>query len=138
MFAGSCIGVIGLVIALEFVRRAHREYDALILNQWRSKMENLRNSGDEKEKQRATNVYVMGLSRQGRPTFYPNIWQQAIRALFYAAEVGAAYITMLLIMSYNGYIFFCILIGYLIGYFLFSTDTVHDSIRDEAVTSQCC
>lgn len=34
-FAGTCIGVILLVISLELVRRAHREYDAWIFRQWR-------------------------------------------------------------------------------------------------------
>lgn len=135
MFAGSCIGVIFLVIALEFVRRAHREYDRFIVRQWRERISNRAASpSDEAEKERANKVFVMGMSHGDTPMFYPNIFQQAIRACFYAVEVGAAYITMLLIMSYNGYMFFCILIGYLIGYFLFSADSIHD----EEIRSQCC
>ncbi|PLB45569.1 copper transporter [Aspergillus steynii IBT 23096] len=35
MFAGSCIGVIVLVMALEFLRRLGREYDAFIINRAR-------------------------------------------------------------------------------------------------------
>ena len=35
MFAGSCIGVIGLVLCLELLRRLGREYDAFILRRAR-------------------------------------------------------------------------------------------------------
>lgn len=35
MFAGSCIGVILLVISLEFFRRLSNEYDRYILQQFK-------------------------------------------------------------------------------------------------------
>lgn len=40
MMAGTCIGVFLLVIMLEFVRRAGKEYDALILRQFKDRIKN--------------------------------------------------------------------------------------------------
>lgn len=41
MFAGSCIGVICLVIVLEFLRRVAREYDAFIVHRAQMKAQYL-------------------------------------------------------------------------------------------------
>ncbi|PYH66409.1 high-affinity Cu transporter CTR3 [Aspergillus vadensis CBS 113365] len=41
MFAGSCIGVVFLVICLEFLRRVASEYDAFIINRARLKAQSL-------------------------------------------------------------------------------------------------
>lgn len=43
--------------------------------------------------------------------------QQAVRSLLHAASLGVAYIVMLLVMSYNGYVIICVIIGGAIGKF---------------------
>lgn len=43
--------------------------------------------------------------------------QQLIRSLIHAVSLGVAYIVMLLVMSYNGYIIICVIIGAGLGKF---------------------
>lgn len=52
----------------------------------------------------------------------PNCPQQLIRATMHTMEFAAAYFIMLLAMSFNGYIIFCIFIGAFLGYFVFDWD----------------
>ena len=102
MFAGSCIGVILLVMALEALRRAVKEYDRYLVRQHRA--------------------YVSGSGSDfasGSTSFHPTIVQQAIRALLHLLQFAVAYFVMLLAMYYNGYFIICILIGAYLGSFVF-------------------
>jgi copper transporter 1 len=56
--------------------------------------------------------------------FRPNIFQQAIRALFHVVQFPIAYFVMLLAMYYNGYIVICIIIGAYLGAFVFGWETI--------------
>lgn len=99
-FAGSCIGVILLVIALEFIRRSQREYDAYILRQSRSSVTELqaerRESGSSTAKQPLSAVVIPLQRRSG--IFQPSIFQQIIRSLFFMVQFGVGYFIMLLAM----------------------------------------
>lgn len=155
MFAGSCIGVILLVCALEFLRRLAREYDRYIaanaarrsnraaVHQSRniaqgaesrhsktamtSKPEERAGSSSDEEAEGGLLSGIRSM-RHVRPT----LLQQVVRATLHMLQFGVAYFIMLLAMYYNGYFIICILIGAWIGGFLFSWDG-----REEEVTS-CC
>lgn len=163
MFAGTCIGIIALVVALEFVRRIHREYDRYIVRQWKIVQHGLdatavtgtgattvadhhstssNTSFVEKlsAKVRTLNGPLISNRRMGilgasDEVFSPTLFQQLVRSLFYAVTAGAGYIVMLLLMYFNGYIFFCVLIGTMIGYFFFESDVVATA-NQKLVT--CC
>ncbi|KAA8909768.1 Ctr copper transporter [Sphaerosporella brunnea] len=79
-FAGSCIGVFFLVLALEFVRRAQREYDRSIVSQWQG-------PGDKETVQ---------AKESGRgsanPPRRPTLLQHLVRCLFFTSQLCAAYI----------------------------------------------
>jgi copper transporter 1 len=51
-------------------------------------------------------------------TFRASGLQQLIRAIIHGVTLGVAYIVMLLIMYYNGYIFISIILGAILGKFL--------------------
>jgi copper transporter 1 len=94
MFAGSCIGVILLVMALEFLRRAASEYDAFIIRKHAAAYTSVPSqpvSDDGSAK---------GLDRRSDPVapFTPSISQQAIRAFLHMMQFAVAYIVMLLAM----------------------------------------
>jgi copper transporter 1 len=124
MFAGSCIGVLLLVISLEALRRASREYDAYIM---RAHMENftspatatsrLQDTSDDPSKTPSTQSTTLLLQPQ---SFAPNIFQQFVRAFLHMAQFAVAYIVMLLAMYYNGYLIICIFLGAFVGAFIFS------------------
>lgn len=150
MFAGSCIGVIVLVLVLEFLRRLGKDYDRFLVRQHgRQKSEfqtratidseaPLNGSADGQSKPNVDSGIqdgqdlnhvasawddVSGLNRQSlaRPRpFTPNLWQQLTRALLHMLQFGVAYFIMLLAMYYNGYFIICILIGAFLGSFIFS------------------
>ncbi|KAF2274001.1 Ctr copper transporter [Westerdykella ornata] len=147
MFAGSCIGVILLVICLEFLRRAGKEYDRHLLAQ---------HNGSSVGQVSSTSSLTTpdgkgaGSSAQGacptvavaNQTFRPNVLQQAIRALLHMLQFAVAYFIMLLAMYYNGYIIICIFIGAYIGYFIFGWETMNvrlggrDRLQEEVTV--CC
>ena len=124
MFAGSCIGVLLLVISLEALRRASREYDAYIV---RAHLKNsatpstaasrLRDASDDPSKTPSTQSTTPLLAPQ---SFTPNLFQQLVRAFLHMAQFAVAYIVMLLAMYYNGYIIICIFLGAFVGAFIFS------------------
>jgi solute carrier family 31 (copper transporter), member 1 len=128
MFAGSCIGVILLVMSLEFLRRASKEYDRYIIEQAQLKqqghgqgtLDTPDDNGSGKPPVRVTVTASGGSARK----FRPNVFQQVIRALFHMVQFAVAYFTMLLVMYYNGYIIICIIIGAFLGSFVFSWEPI--------------
>lgn len=121
MFAGSCIGVILLVILLEFLRRAGKEYDHYIVQKYLashgSEAPVTSSASSSNSKTPATNAVP------AVHTFRPSILQQAIRALLHMLQFAVAYFIMLLAMYYNGYIIICIFIGAYLGYFIFGWES---------------
>ena len=100
MFAGSCLGVIGLVVVLDFLHRLSREYDHFIrardlssyarVQPTSSSRQALKNGPTENTQQVAS---------------VPTSWlllQQTVRAFMHAVQFGLAYVIMLLAMYYNG------------------------------------
>ena len=137
MFAGSCIGVIALIILLEFLRRLQREYDRLIqqhatkavhpFNTPKQDVDRIHHSNSDVSTEDIPHSAVPLLdgywerSLPLRPSGHvPTISQQAVRAGIYTLQFSVAYMVMLLAMSFNGYILVCIFIGAYIGFFVFS------------------
>jgi len=72
MFAGSCIGVILLVMSLEFLRRSVKEFDRYLLR---------------KHAEEGSAIPIRG--------YRPKIWEQAIRAGLHMVQFAVAYFIML-------------------------------------------
>ncbi|KAL9130082.1 MAG: hypothetical protein Q9217_001641 [Psora testacea] len=138
MFAGSCIGVIALVISLEFLRRLQREHSRHIARGLRQS-----SAGHAESRDHAANVYERrseNRKNDSSPTSeaselrenfllanravrnHPGINQHTVQATLYTTQFAVAYIIMLLAMYYNGYFIICIFIGAFIGHFVFSWD----------------
>ncbi|KAK4216532.1 Ctr copper transporter family-domain-containing protein [Rhypophila decipiens] len=109
MFAGSCIGVVLLVMSLEFLRRSVKEYDRFLLRKYTDRQAAL--SGTPP-------------ANCAMPGYRPTILEQGIRALLHMIQFAVAYFVMLLAMYYNGYIIICIFIGAYLGAFIFQWETL--------------
>jgi solute carrier family 31 (copper transporter), member 1 len=121
MFAGSCIGVVLLAILLEFLRRVGKEYDALILRQFKRHADSQQAVSSVKSADDAGNCCSDVPATKPQPkvlTFRASPLQQLTRAVIHAITFGVAYIIMLLAMYYNGYIIICIILGTGIGKFI--------------------
>ncbi len=105
MFAASFIGVGFLVVVLETLRRISREYDEWILRGWQNRVAMI-----AVEKGRLAEPQVV--------TMRASPLQQLLRAVIHAIIVGVAYIVMLLVMSFNGYIIICVILGAGLGKFI--------------------
>jgi copper transporter 1 len=103
-FAGSCIGVLLLVILLEALRRAGKEYDQFIT--WKhiqahSASPAVASSAAQSSKgpvNDSASGSVDGLAPAACapiPRFRPNIFQQAVRALLHTFQFAVAYFVML-------------------------------------------
>ncbi|KAK6336144.1 hypothetical protein TWF696_001710 [Orbilia brochopaga] len=164
MFAGSCIGIVFLVVAVEALRRLARELDRHIVRDWHARAAAAsntpihianpaaatasRDSASEKlpaEKtplppapgaSRARTLLArfcpFSVSSSTSVTPRPTILQQLLKSFIYAVLLGVGYILMLLAMYYNGYIFFCLVLGAWLGNFLFGWDTC---VLDESVAA---
>ncbi|KAK4126981.1 Ctr-domain-containing protein [Parathielavia appendiculata] len=130
-FAATCIGVILMVVFLEALRRAGKEYDEHIQRDFAARVALLANGAAGPASATAGGAAAAcpasvggGRAEEGAPllpqtvTFRASPLQQFVRALIHAATFGLAYMVMLLAMYYNGYIIICILIGALLGKFL--------------------
>jgi solute carrier family 31 (copper transporter), member 1 len=104
IFALSCIGVILLVMSLEFLRRAVKEFDRYLIKQHIAKAEAatttattaVRGSISSKNDGSSRDVPVSACAPV--PPFRPNIWQQAIRALLHMVQFAVAYFIMLCVL----------------------------------------
>lgn len=128
MFAGSCIGVIFLVMSLEFLRRLSKEYDRLILAQYQRHISTSTSEsslkGAAQPEESCCAPTLMQVLEVRRAAFRPNLIQQMVRATLHMLQFAVAYFIMLLAMYYNGYFIICIFIGAWIGAFIFSWEAV--------------
>jgi copper transporter 1 len=117
MFAASCVGAAMLVVCLEFLRRVGHEYDAHLLRQFQRQL----------RRQQTALVNAISVNCCDGPmasvgtlyaTFRASALQQLVRAIIHGVTLGVAYIVMLLIMYYNGYIFISVILGAVLGKFL--------------------
>ena len=104
MFAGSCIGVILLVILLEALRRVGKEYDRSIVQRSARLRSNIppadaaapgnspsgSQAGDSK-----TPGVLAAFRSSAAVSVRPTILQQAIRALLHTLQFAVAYFVML-------------------------------------------
>jgi copper transporter 1 len=145
MFAGSCIGVILLVLSLEFLRRVGKEYDRYIINQYNKSLPTATTSSSGS----SSNHVPKGPSVSAAPSsntiakrFRPSVIQQAVRALLHMVQFAVAYFIMLLAMYYNGYIIICIFIGAFLGFFAFGWESFAVSLggsdRLQEQVTVCC
>ena len=112
MFAATCIGVAALVVLLELFRRLGKEYDALLVRQFKNNL---------LHRAATTRSQALPNCETSEPTFLTyrtSPLQQIIRAALHAVVFGIAYIVMLLAMYYNGYVLISIFLGAFIGKFL--------------------
>jgi copper transporter 1 len=134
MFAGSCIGVILLVMALEFLRRLSKEYDRFLIKQHTAKFQDSpapivvaaksANAASKAGPESVNSQEAACPTGTAMPPFRPNVLQQATRALLHMVQFAVAYFVMLLAMYYNGYFIICIFIGAYIGSFIFQWETL--------------
>ena len=138
MFAASCVGIVFLVVCLEFMRRLGKEHDAYLLRQFQRNLHSRKSIAATSEDCCSSPValdpeYVI---------FRATPLQQLIRAIIHGVTLGLAYIVMLLAMYYNGYIIICIFIGAFLGYFAFGWESfavgLGGSDRLEEEVTVCC
>ncbi|KAF2134817.1 Ctr-domain-containing protein [Dothidotthia symphoricarpi CBS 119687] len=145
MFAGSCVGVVLLVILLELLRRAGKEYDRFIVAQHaKSLAANVPTSSSSSDTgtSKIPTTSTAACTPTTAQTFRPSVLQQAIRALLHTCQFAVAYFVMLLAMYYNGYFIICIFIGAYLGFFIFGWEGFNVSKggkdRMQADTTVCC
>ncbi|KAM0256952.1 hypothetical protein ACHAQJ_004653 [Trichoderma viride] len=151
MFAGSCIGVILLVMALEFLRRLSKEYDRFLIKQHTAKFQDSpatvaiaatpANAASKAGLESVHSQEAVCPTGIAMPPFRPDVFQQAIRALLHMVQFAVAYFVMLLAMYYNGYFIICIFIGAYLGSFIFQWETLSVGPKQTSAaneTTVCC
>ncbi|KAL2021740.1 hypothetical protein VTK56DRAFT_6683 [Thermocarpiscus australiensis] len=141
MFAGSCIGAVLLVVSLEMLRRAVKEYDRFLINkhlkaQTATARISPKKTSEDGSPGPAAPVCVGAISNGYRPA----VLEQAVRALLHMLQFAVAYFVMLLAMYYNGYMIICIFIGAYIGSFIFHWEPLGAAMQTSASreATVCC
>jgi copper transporter 1 len=114
--AVSCIGAALLVVCLEFLRRVSHEYDAFILRQFQRQL-----YAQQPALASAASNCCDGLTSTfgvQQATFRATALQQLVRSILHGITLGIAYIVMLLIMTFNGFVFISVILGAILGKFL--------------------
>jgi copper transporter 1 len=140
MFAASCVGAALLVVCLEFLRRVSHEYDAYLLRQFQRQLRRQQSLlANSTPANCCDGVPALGMQYA---TFRASALQQLVRAVLHGAILAVAYLVMLLIMYYNGYIFISVILGAVLGKFLCDWMVVRlpyggegDGEKDERKTS---
>ncbi|KAL6154186.1 hypothetical protein ACJQWK_01417 [Exserohilum turcicum] len=118
MMAASCIGAALLVVCLEFLRRVSHEYDAFLLRQFQRQLHAQQAALAAAAPANCCDGPSTTLGLQQHATFRATALQQLARSLIHGVTLGLAYIVMLLVMHFNGYIFISIILGATLGKFL--------------------
>jgi len=103
-------------VSYEALRRFCREYDHLVMRQL-GEIPSQRSRDHE-----SVGPWFIASYNHGPRRATP--FQQVVRTLLHVMSVGVGYIIMLVLMSFNGYIFISILIGIGIGKFFCDWMTV--------------
>jgi copper transporter 1 len=114
--AASCIGTALLVVCLEFLRRASHEYNALLLRQFQRQLH---------AQQAALAAAILYNCSDGptstlgvqHATFRTTALQQLMRSIIHSITLRLAYIVILLIMHFNGFISISTILGAILGKF---------------------
>jgi copper transporter 1 len=88
MFAGSCIGVILLVMLLELLRRSVKEYDRYLVRKHITK-QTATSASD------SANILPKDGSIEVQGGYRPTGLEQAVRALLHTCQFAVAYFVML-------------------------------------------
>src|SRR2546429_4104456 len=120
MLAGSCIGVVLLVMSLEFLRRLSREYDNYIAGRSRRCSPASQSTTVAPKGSDGDGSLTAPLPTQPSRILRSTLLQHPVRSFLHMVQFGVAYMIMLLAMYYNGYFIICILIGSFLWWFVFS------------------
>ena len=105
-FAGSCVGVILLVISLEFLRRTQREFDRYLRRPYALVGSETGSGSGESDTTKGSQIKVAGFETSPwgatQTAGKLKMWQQAVRSLLYMLQFAVGYFVMLLAMYYNG------------------------------------
>ncbi|KAK7183128.1 Copper transport protein ctr4-like protein 2 [Paraphaeosphaeria sporulosa] len=117
MFAASCIGAALLVVALEFLRRLSSEWDAFLLRQFQRQLRIQQGALAAAAPANCCDGPAATLGTH-YATFRATSLQQLVRAIIHGITLGLAYLLMLVVMSFNGFIFISVILGAILGKFL--------------------
>ncbi|VUC24990.1 unnamed protein product [Clonostachys rosea] len=147
IMAASCIGVALLVVLLEVVRRASKEYDNFLLGQYQRRASYVFSIASPEGSE------IKSSSDASAPrtlVLRASLLQQLTRAFLYALTYGLTWVLMLIVMSFNGYIIISMTIGAGLGKFLCDWFVVKitegpstrsggtDAISNQQPSSSCC
>ncbi|KZV94879.1 Ctr copper transporter [Exidia glandulosa HHB12029] len=136
-FAGTVLAVFMLVVVIELVRRAGREYDRHIASAGNGAPASLGLQLPPSPFHPATSTAeLLPLPATASGTGIHK-FRQAVRSTLYMVQYSAGLLLMLIAMSYNGYIIiFGIFAGSWAGHFVSSWDTV--ATADTTLKDNCC
>ena len=92
MFAGSCIGVILLVMLLELLRRSVKEYDRYLIRKHLAAQTTAAASDRANILPKDSDVVTVTPVQAG---YRPKLLEQAVRALLHTCQFAVAYFVML-------------------------------------------
>jgi len=102
-FAGSCIGTILLVMALEFLRRSVKEYDRYLIRKHAAAAAGSIARASQADSSPPPTAKTDGAALPLGGGFRPSVLEQAVRALLHMLQFAVAYFIMLYVFAASGH-----------------------------------
>ncbi|KUJ23199.1 Ctr-domain-containing protein [Mollisia scopiformis] len=135
----ACLGSFLLVISLELLRRFQREFDRHLQARKSVRQEKEYVLPEEMEEKLLDKGGEGGdLRKERKERLVVVMLEQILRGLIHMVQFSVSYCIMLLFMYSNGYIITSIIFGALVGFALFTRDTLHSPTDDIDDREKAC
>lgn len=156
IFAGTCIGVFGLLLAINWWRRLLSQYKIYCAELRDEEVKTYILAGGEITKRSTSNSrltpffqtlkhdWLWRLDRNlcvevdDKVYIYPSVFEHVLYCMGDTIEWSVHHCIMLLFMYFNGYVFISCMIGAGIGFLLFQNKPLNKASGGEKVSKRCC
>lgn len=156
IFAGTCIGVFGLLLAINWWRRILSQYKIYCAELRNEEVKEFITAGGIVTKKQASHTQVTPFFKTLRHEWfwrldknlcvevddkvyiYPSLFEHLLYCVGDTMEWSVHHCVMLLFMYFNGYVFISCMIGAGVGFMLFQNKPLNRASGGEKVSKRCC
>lgn len=156
IFAGTCIGVFGLLLAINWWRRILSQYKIYCAELRSEEVDDFISAGGEvtvkAPPSEAMTPFFQTLKHEwfwrldknlcvevdGQIYIYPSIFEHLLYCVGDTMEWSVHHCVMLLFMYFNGYVFISCMIGAGIGFMIFQNKPLDKAQGGDKVSKRCC
>lgn len=156
IFAGTCIGVFGLLLAINWWRRILSQYKIYCAELRNEEVKEYIASGGTVTERNTSNTHMTPFFKtlkhewfwrfdknlcvevDNKIYIYPSVFEHILYCIGDTMEWSVHHCIMLLFMYFNGYVFISCMIGAGVGFMLFQNKPLEKASGGSKVSKRCC